>query len=121
MERNENLRDIELTHEEAVEYGRKGGKASVEARRKKKLYREIFESLSEETVRVTMPDASERRMTFAEAECLALHRRAIKGDTRAMQLILELTGELKQTLEVQGTPVVLLADDELKTIERLKK
>lgn len=122
MERNKNLRDIDLTHEEAVDYGRRGGVASGEARRKKRLYRDIIAKLGEEEfVKVAMPDASERRMSFTEAECLALHRRAIKGDVKAIRLLMEISGELKQTVELEGAQVILLPEGELKTFEKLKK
>lgn len=47
MTNEKNLRPIKLTHDEAVENGRKGGKASVASKRKKKVEREEAKKLAD--------------------------------------------------------------------------
>lgn len=42
MGNNSNLRKIELTHEQATEYGRKGGKASQAARKERQQLRAVL-------------------------------------------------------------------------------
>ena len=51
MAKEDNLRPLKpLTHDEAVELGRKGGKKSVEVRREKKLMSQIYaDILAEQT------------------------------------------------------------------------
>lgn len=52
MANTQNLRKIELSHDEAVENGRKGGIASGEARRKKKSMRELAKAMASAPVTI---------------------------------------------------------------------
>ena len=42
---DKNLRPLKLTHEEAVEYGRRGGKQSVKKKKQRKAFKESLEML----------------------------------------------------------------------------
>lgn len=88
-----------LSHEEAVENGRKGGEASVEARAKAKTAREIAEMLDALTVtgknkevleQLGVPEDDQTQQTV---RMVALHKRAMSGDVGAIKLWLEIKGE----------------------------
>lgn len=68
MANTKNLRPIKLSHEEAVENGRKGGKASVEARRKKKTMRELAQTMANAPVKQTRNRAVLEQLGLEEDE-----------------------------------------------------
>lgn len=89
-----------LTTEEAREIGRKGGKASVEARREKKKLRQLVEAFGElpapEKVRKVLQElgVSENEMrTNDMAIVVGLFQKAIKGDVSAFNAIRDIRGE----------------------------
>lgn len=89
-----------LTTEEAREIGKKGGKASVKARREKKKLRELVETFGElpapEKVRKVMTElgVSENDMrTNNMAIVVGLFQKAIKGDVFAFNAIRDIRGE----------------------------
>ena len=102
---NGNLKPISSV-EQAREMGRKGGQKSAEARRKKKTMRELTKSIMEttvstkqENVRATlaMMGLEENAMTYQAAVVVRLMQKAmVEGDTQAIRLIGELTGEINK-------------------------
>lgn len=85
---------------EAREKGRAGGIASGEARRRKKTYREIAQSLRDLTVPVKMPDGGTQEKQLDEAVMLALYKRALKGEPLAVKTLLQIQGEFQDSLDV---------------------
>ena len=77
---------------EARENGRKGGIASGEARRKKKLMREVLEELLADTY----TDKDGRTVDGTTMLMLASIAKAQKGDMRAMEFIRDTIGEKPQ-------------------------
>lgn len=77
----------EQSREEAARNGQKGGIASGAARRYRKTLRADLEALLDSPA----PDGSER--TTAAAIALALINKALKGDTRAFEIIRDTIGE----------------------------
>ena len=79
MAGKENLRPVKST-EEARERGRKGGLASVEARRKRK-------TLKEELLLMLSDGETQQSVT------IALIEKAMSGDTKAFEVIRDTIGE----------------------------
>ena len=114
MANEENLRpgEYKLTQEEA----KKGGIASGETRRRKKSLREQMEML------LSLPVKDENTKAFIEslgidseevnnalAITLSMYQEALKGNTKAFELIRDTVGE-KPTdrLEIEEAPVIKL-------------
>lgn len=74
---------------EAIERGRKGGKASGEARRRKKELRECLEILLEKDIK----SRSGETMSGAEAISAKLFEKALHGDIRAFEVIRDTAGQ----------------------------
>lgn len=121
---NDNLRNIKLSHDEAVTNGRKGGIASGEARRRNRTLREIAQLLSDRIVPVTCIDGATEEMTYDAAVIYRQYQKAIDGDTTAAKFIAELMGELKTNnvpaVEGGGITVVVRNEDDKKMIEGIK-
>lgn len=88
------------TAEEAREKGAKGGRASVEARRRKKTMREVYESLRTLEVVPSHTEALQEMLqeklptvTVDEAIMLAMIAKAERGDVQAAQFIRDTAGE----------------------------
>ena len=88
------------TAEEAREKGAKGGRASVEARRRKKTMREVYESLRNLEVVPSHTEALQEMLqeklptvTVDEAIMLAMIAKAERGDVQAAQFIRDTAGE----------------------------
>lgn len=88
------------TAEEAREKGAKGGKASAEARRRKKTMREVYESLRTLQVVPSHTEALQEMLeeklptvTVDEAIMLAMIAKAERGDVAAAQFIRDTAGE----------------------------
>lgn len=108
------------TSEQARERGRAGGLASARARAQKKSMKETLEIL------MKIPVHAGKMGTLAGVDCLdkksvtsanpssgellalAMLQKALKGDTKAMRIIMELTGEGQQAQQV--SPLDRLAD-----------
>ena len=91
----------ERSPSEVRENGRKGGIASGEARRRKKTMRElavIVNSLPLSSKNKTqLPDGiKEDEMTFQMGFIIKVYQQALKGDTRAMKLWVELSNTLDE-------------------------
>lgn len=99
----------ELSSEEAKKRGRKGGLASVEARREKKSLRSTIETLLE--YRPTEKELEYMRdhgidvdddATYRTAVAFAIINKAVKGNTRAFEMLRDTIGE-KPTEKVEVT------------------
>ena len=78
-----------LTEDEQRKISSKGGKASGEARRKKKLLRECLEILLEKE----MTDKKGETMTGAEALSAKLFKEAMKGNVKAFEVLRDTAGQ----------------------------
>lgn len=111
MANEENLVSIEqfnarLTQEERKENASKAGKASVEAKRKKKSMREMAKGIMEASVSSKMQNVrdtlshmgiEENDMTYQAAVVVRLIQKAmVDGDTSAIRVLGELTGDLNR-------------------------
>ena len=89
----QNLRPVR-NKSEASERGKKGGKASGEARREKKLF--------QKAVLAALEAASGKGGTLLEEIVSAQIKRALKGDTRAFEALRDTSGE-KPTDKVEAS------------------
>lgn len=103
----ENL--IVPSSEEARKNGAKGGKASGEARRKKKALREIAEALgtakAPEEVIARMQKlglSKKKNITLDEAIMMAQYGKALSGNVQSANFIAEMKGEKIQRVEVSN-------------------
>ena len=90
MANEQNLKPIQSTSE-ARERGRKGGIASGEARRARKTLRAELEALL--AVHPTDKDGKESELSYQSAMAVAILKKALKGDTKAFELIRDTIGE----------------------------
>lgn len=105
MANNENLKKGELTQfrsgEEAVRNGRKGGKASGEARRKKANFRKMLNALL--TAKIDNPEWSPLLEsigldpTLEAAVNMAMVKEALAGNVKAYEAIAKYSGQSGQT------------------------
>ena len=99
----------EQSLEEAVNNGRKGGIASGKARREKKAMRDTLETLLSMSLKEGKIDDVEtiqgiaalkgKNITVQEAIMLAQINKAIKGDTKAAEYILDTSGNKPTTVQ----------------------
>lgn len=88
---NENLiPTTKRSKSEARKNSRKGGIASGEARRQKRDLRKALEILLEKTV---SKDKEGKEISGAEAIALKQFEKALKGDTRAFEVIRDTSGQ----------------------------
>ena len=108
----ENLRPIRLTHEQAVEIGRRGGLARVEKDRQRKLLRETISvalaaEVADEDVARQLEEAGLDN-SQQSAIVYAMIRRAAAGDVEAARFLRDTAGQ-KPTdqfnLSLQQTPI----------------
>lgn len=83
------LRPEDLTPKQRRENASKAGKASGEARRKKKLLRECLEILLEKEI----TDKQGNAMTGAEAMAAKVFQQALKGDLKAFEIVRDTAGQ----------------------------
>ena len=102
MAKEQNLTPFtsEQSRDEAVKNGRKGGIASGEARRNKRDIRMALEALLEKEYK----DKSGNVMTGVEAIALKQMEKAMKGDTRAFEVVRDTVGQ-KPIERVQVTEI----------------
>ena len=127
MAGKDNLKPFgELTAEEQRAIAKKGGEASVKARRKKKAMRESLEILLEmklkngkecdvENVK-SFAELKGKNITVEQALLIAQIQKALKGDTTALTFIRDTSGQAPgQKLDITGAvPVVISGAEELK-------
>lgn len=89
MANEQNLRPVR-TESEARELGRKGGKASGEARRERKRMQELARMILDEEIE----DSHGRKLTRGEAALRMQARRAVfDGDLKALEFLRDTAGE----------------------------
>lgn len=111
----------ELSEEEHRELASRGGKASVEARRKKKAMKEQMETLLSMPIKSPQLKAQLKEQLGLEDEqmdnqmalIVAMWKEAVAGNTSAMNIIREITGE--KVIEINVNSVT---DEKVKEIER---
>lgn len=87
--------------EEAAKAGRKGGKASGEARRKRKAFAEAFDTLLERQY----TDHNGNQLQGVEAIAVKVFQQAMNGDLKAIQIIRDTVGEMPvQKVETVNIP-----------------
>ena len=116
------------TKEEAKELGRKGGVASGRARRDKRDLRKVFEALlplqmKDKKGQPLMSPITGKPMSLLETIATATLQGAIKGDTRHLNVMLDVLGwkapivqEVKQTITDDRT-----IDEMKEQLDRLRK
>ena len=87
MANEQNL--IPQAHELTVEEASKGGKASVESRRQKKMLRECLEMLLEKEI----IDRNGNKATGAEALAAKLFQQAMQGNIKAFEVVRDTAGQ----------------------------
>ena len=100
MANEQNL--IPQAHKLTVEEASKGGKASGEARRRKKELRELIEAAFDREI---VNNATGERMRTDEAMVLKQIQNALEGDTRAFVVLRDTIGQMPtQRVEVDTIP-----------------
>lgn len=123
------LKAEDLTSEELRERARKGGIASVKARREKKLFRETLESLLSMPMKdgndVSVDDIKSfagikgANISVQEAILIAQVQKAMKGDTRAAEYVRDSIGQ-KPSDKIQLDADVAVTD-KVKEVENYIK
>jgi hypothetical protein len=88
MSNEQNLKP--LSTEKAREIGAKGGKASAESRRKKRDLKLAIQALLEADIK---DKKTGETMSGAEALAVAQFRKAMKGDTKAFEVLRDTSGQ----------------------------
>lgn len=115
-----------MTKEQLSEAGKKGGKASVEARRRRKELKETLEillnmSLDKRRKNVDIEkiqafaDLKGKNVTVDEAMMIKLVQKALGGDLNSISMIRDTIGEKpSDRVEVKDvTPIIISGEDEL--------
>ena len=109
MANEQNLRPVQ-TEKEAREKGAKGGKASGEARRRKRDIRLALEMLLEKEYKGKGGEA----LSGAEAIAIKQMEKALKGDTRAFEIIRDTAGQ-------KPVEKVMISEVDQSVIEEVEK
>ena len=115
-----------MTKEQLSEAGKKGGKASVEARRRRKELKETLEillnmSLDKRRKNVDIEkikafaELKGKNVTVDEAMMIKLVQKALSGDLNSISMIRDTIGEKpSDRVEVKDvTPIIISGEDEL--------
>ena len=99
-----------MTKEQLSEAGKKGGKASVEARRRRKELKETLEILLNMSL-----DKRRKNVTVDEAMMIKLVQKALSGDLNSISMVRDTIGEKpSDRVEVKDvTPIIISGEDEL--------
>ena len=111
MANEKNLKPTnKLTESERRKLAQKGGKASVEARRKKRDLRNAIEILLETDIKGKNGEIK----SGAEAIAIAQFQKALKGDTRAFEVLRDTAGQ-------KPIEKVMVADVEQSVIDEVER
>lgn len=89
--------------EEARELGRKGGKASGEARRRKRVMREWVELFGSKPIKVQNADGSNEDTDYNGAVVANIYRKAIvEGDMKAAEMVAKMNGIFEDKIKLEG-------------------
>lgn len=123
------IKNEDLTPEQRRENGRKGGKASAAKRAKRKLMKDIAQTVLDmpcesgdldeigEIVFESFPDAN---LTVGEMAVLAVAKRAKKGDVAALQFLRDTAGE-KPADKVEVSSDIAKASEDIREMIRSAK
>ena len=111
----ENLKPRELTSEEAMELGRKGGIASGKARQQKKLIKDNIELLLGLPIKsgkikeqLKSLGIEENDMTNQMALVIAMYQKASKGDVQAFNTLRDTIGQgVVNKVAIQEVPQII--------------
>lgn len=125
---DKNLRPLKLTHEEAVEYGRRGGKQSVKKKKQRKAFKESLEMLLQmkapevaiRQIKNQMPKIKDKDLNCQNAVLIGMVLAAIKGNVKAAEMIRDTIGE-KPAEKVEATNTNINIEDEKVINEVLNK
>lgn len=116
MAHKENLISFkDMDPERAREIRSKGGHARVAALKAKKSRREWAKIIGALPIKVMKPDGKALPAADLDAAMIiGLYRKAQAGNERAARLLLELHGDLEQTVNVNGpAPIICASQDEV--------
>lgn len=99
-----------LTEKERRELASRAGKASVEARRKKRDLKRAIEILLETDIE----DDNGKKQSGAEAIAIAQFKKALKGDTRAFEVLRDTAGQKP----IEKVQVAEVDQDVINDVER---
>lgn len=99
-----------LTEKERRELASRAGKASVEARRKKRDLKRAIEILLETDIE----DDNGKKQSGAEAIAIAQFKKALKGDTRAFEVLRDTCGQKP----IEKVQVAEVDQDVINDVER---
>lgn len=115
------IKNSDLTPEQRKEKTSKAGKASVEARRKRKTMREWAKAFASIGTNAKGLHGEDIDTDYAGAVVLEQFRKATKeGDTASAKFIAELLGEMVQKVEHSGNGVVVQVTDKVLAQELVK-
>lgn len=98
-----------LSHEEAKRRGKKGGKASVDSRRRSKMMKDVLSFLLDKEI--TNKSTGEKGTTM-EAICVSAIREAMEGNIKAMFFIRDTIGQApEETTVVKGDGISITVAD----------
>ena len=121
----ENTSFDKLTAKEQREIAKKGGKASVKARREKKAMKENLQTILAMTLKSgkladidtikNFASLNGRNITVQDAILIKQAQKAMMGDTRAAEFVRDLSGNKPEnTLNIDGKiPVIISGEDDL--------
>lgn len=124
MPNEKNLKkNSERTPSERRDIARRGGLASGQARKRKKMMREWAEVFGSQPYTVHNADGSETATDYDGAVVAALYQRAIQDqDVRAAEFLAKITGQIEQHVkldaDVRGVQVLVSNPD---TAEQLNQ
>lgn len=105
------------TEEEQRAIAIMGGKASGEARRRKKAMREMLS----EALQIVVTNSQGESKTLEEIGAMKVAEKYAKGDLKAAEFIARLLGEYEQKVKVEGemkgVQIVVKSDDEAQKLE----
>lgn len=111
MANEQNL--IPQAHKLSVEEASKGGKASGEARRRRKAFSEAFDMLLQKEFTAQNGDV----LTGVEAIAAKTFQAAMNGDLKAMQIIRDTVGEMP----IQRVETVEISEETYRRVEEALK
>lgn len=118
-----NIQNLKVpTSEEAREYGRKGGLASGQARRKKKEDIQSAKTIVEALFAKKTKDKKGKKLTYKEAMIAKVFEKAIKdGSLTAINMLLSIAGENpnKPIIDISGFNITVADEKAREALEDL--
>ena len=119
----ENLKNFKRGDPTTVEKGRKGGKASQQAQKRKRTMREwaqLYGELPVHEGKVKDPKTADgirdANPTMDGAVMAAMYGKAAKGDVRAASFIAQMKGQLVEEITAHTDPIETLTEEQVDAI-----